>query len=87
MAATTCFWIFRITDVIDGWTFLLLFAPTLLLCPLIAEAKKKDLETEKIHPLELIGIDHSYTDQIVEDLNKELNLPFSHPKDFEDRSH
>ncbi|MDP6145959.1 MAG: hypothetical protein QF596_09365 [Acidimicrobiales bacterium] len=87
VAATTCFWIFRITDVIDGWTFLLLFVPTLLLCPLIAEAKKKDLETEKMHPLELIGIDHSYTDQIVEDLNKELNLPFSHPKDFEDRSH
>ena len=85
VVASTCFWLLRIIDVIDGWTFLLLLTPTLLVIPLIAEAKKKDLEAGKNAHLELVGIDHDFTTQIVEDLDKKLNLPIIKVDNSEER--
>jgi len=74
LIASTSYWALRIAGVIDGWTFLLLFTPTLILCPLIAEARNKDLQLHKENPLELIGIDQDFTDEIVESIEKELSL-------------
>jgi len=85
VVASTCFWLLRVIDIIDGWTFLLLFTPTLLVIPLIAEAKKKDLEAGKDPQLELVGIDHDFTTQIVEDLDKELNLTTIKMDDYGER--
>ena len=74
LIASTSYWALRIAGVIDGWTFLLLFTPTLILCPLIAEARNKDFQLHKESPLELVGIDQDFTDEIVESIEKELSL-------------
>ena len=72
---TVVFWSLRVSEVIDGWTFLLLFFPTILLSPLIAEAKTKDLRQTQTQPLELIGIDQDFSQEILDELNEQLNLP------------
>ncbi|MBB33213.1 MAG: hypothetical protein CL455_06135 [Acidimicrobiaceae bacterium] len=77
LLASTSYWALRIAGVIDGWTFLLLFTPTLILCPLIAEARNKDFKFEKENQLELIGIEQAFTDEIVESIERELNFPTS----------
>ena len=77
LLASTSYWVLRIAGVIDGWTFLLLFTPTLILCPLIAEARNKDFKFGKENQLELIGIEQAFTDEIVESIEKELNFPTS----------
>ena len=69
------FWLFRVTQVFDGWVFLLLSAPVILLCPLIADAKTKDKKSRSNNTMELIGIDTEFTDDIVKELDQKLSLP------------
>lgn len=69
------FWLFRVTQVFDGWVFLLLSTPVILLCPLIADAKTKDKKSRSNNTMELIGIDTEFTDDIVKELDQKLSLP------------
>ena len=71
------FWLFRVTQVFDGWVFLLLSTPVILLCPLIADAKTKDKKSRSNNTMELIGIDTEFTDDIVKELDQKLSLPNS----------
>lgn len=69
------FWLLRVTQVFDGWVFLLLSTPVILLCPLIADAKTKDKKSRSNNTMELIGIDTEFTDDIVKELDQKLSLP------------
>ena len=71
------FWLFRVAQVFDGWVFLLLSTPVILLCPLIADAKTKDKKSRSNNTMELIGIDTEFTDDIVKELDQKLSLPNS----------
>ena len=76
------FWLFRVTQVFDGWVFLLLSTPVILLCPLIADAKTKDKKSRSNNTMELIGIDTEFTDDIVKELDQKLSLPNSVSKKY-----
>ena len=68
----TSVWILRVSNLIDGWTFLLLSLPILLISTLIAD-KRSNLEEAETRNWELLGInteismeDEAFLDQMLD---------------------
>ena len=68
----TSVWILRVSNLIDGWTFLLLSLPILLISTLIAD-KRSDLEEADTRNWQLLGInteisieDEAFLDQMLD---------------------
>ena len=68
----TSVWILRVSNLIDGWTFLLISLPILLISTLIAD-KRSNLEEAETRNWELLGInteismeDEAFLDQMLD---------------------
>jgi hypothetical protein len=72
-------WVLRVSEVIDGWTFLLLSLPTLLVSTLIAD-KKSNLAQTETRNWELLGLDAEISMKDEAFLDETLNLGFTKPQ-------
>ena len=66
-------WILRITEIIDGWSFLLVSMPILLISTLIADMKSNEDQRESPN-WELLGIDSEISDKEEAFLNQMIGL-------------
>jgi branched-subunit amino acid ABC-type transport system permease component len=67
-------WLLRVVEVIDGWTFLLIGLPILLLMPVLGEANIRSEETVNDFPLELAGIEYEMPIELVQELDEKIGL-------------
>ena len=72
-------WLLRVSEVIDGWTFLLLSLPILLVSTLIAD-KKSNLAQTETRNWELLGLDAEISMKDEAFLDETLNLGFTKPQ-------
>ena len=72
-------WVLRVSEVIDGWTFLLLSLPILLVSTLIAD-KKSNLSQTETRNWELLGLDAEISIKDEAFLDETLNLGFTKPQ-------
>ena len=72
-------WVLRVSEVIDGWTFLLLSLPILLVSTLIAD-KKSNLAQTETRNWELLGLDAEISMKDEAFLDETLNLGFTKPQ-------
>jgi len=72
-------WVLRVSEVIDGWTFLLLSLPILLVSTLIAD-KKSNLAQTETRNWELLGLDAEISIKDEAFLDETLNLGFTKPQ-------
>ena len=72
-------WVLRVSEVIDGWTFLLLSLPILLVSTLIADKKSNLAQTESRN-WELLGLDAEISMKDEAFLDETLNLGFTKPQ-------
>ena len=66
-------WVLRISSLIDGWTFLLLALPVLLISTLIAEQRTKAFEETKVK-WELVGIEADISKEDERTLNRKIGI-------------
>ena len=66
-------WVLRISSLIDGWTFLLLALPVLLISTLIAEQRTKACEETKVK-WELVGIEADLSKEDELTLNRKIGI-------------
>ena len=66
-------WVLRISSLIDGWTFLLLALPVLLISTLIAEQRTKAFEETKVK-WELVGIEADISKEDELTLNRKIGI-------------
>ena len=66
-------WVLRISSLIDGWTFLLLALPVLLISTLIAEQRTKAFEESKVK-WELVGIEADISKEDERTLNRKIGI-------------
>ena len=72
-------WVLRVSEVIDGWTFLLLSLPILLVSTLIAD-KKSNLSQTETRNWELLGLDAEISMKDEAFLDEILNLGSTKPQ-------
>ena len=72
-------WVLRISSLIDGWTFLLLTLPVLLISTLIAEQRTKAFEETKVK-WELLGIEEGISENDELTLNQIIGISDSGSK-------
>ena len=72
-------WVLRVSEVVDGWTFLLLSLPILLVSTLIAD-KKSNLAQTETRNWELLGLDAEISMKDEAFLDETLNLGFTKPQ-------
>ena len=67
-------WGLRVISVIDGWTFLLIASPILLLMPVIGEANLESKARVSESPLELAGLDYDISPELLQELDEKVGI-------------